>query len=73
MPVSSIFSKLAGALDTIRTYDPFLRREVLYPAELQAQVVGTAGLEPATSWSRTRRTTKLCYVPKCLLQAGKII
>ena len=37
MPVSSIFSKLAGALDTIRTYDPFLRREVLYPAELQAQ------------------------------------
>lgn len=26
-------------------------------------MVGTAGLEPATSWSRTRRTTKLCYVP----------
>ena len=26
-------------------------------------LVGTAGFEPATSWSRTRRTTKLCYVP----------
>lgn len=26
-------------------------------------MVGTAGFEPATSWSRTRRTTKLCYVP----------
>ena len=29
----------------------------------ERSVVGTAGFEPATSWSRTRRTTKLCYVP----------
>ena len=27
-------------------------------------MVGTTGFEPVTSWSRTRRTTKLCYVPK---------
>ena len=26
-------------------------------------MVGTTGFEPVTSWSRTRRTTKLCYVP----------
>ncbi len=26
-------------------------------------MVGTARFELATSWSRTRRTTKLCYVP----------
>ena len=30
---------------------------------IRSKVVGTVGLEPATSWSRTRRTTKLCYVP----------
>ena len=34
------------------------------------RVVGTAGLEPATSWSRTRRTTKLCYVPTSAETAG---
>ncbi len=32
------------------------------------KMVGTAGFEPATSWSRTKRTTKLCYVP-CVFQA----
>ena len=26
-------------------------------------MVGTTGFEPATSWSQTKRTTKLCYVP----------
>ena len=27
------------------------------------KMVGTEGFEPSTSWSRTKRTTKLCYVP----------
>lgn len=26
-------------------------------------MVGVTGFEPATSWSQTRRTTKLCYTP----------
>ena len=26
-------------------------------------MVGMTGFEPATSWSQTRRTTKLCYIP----------
>ena len=29
-----------GALEAIRTPDPFLRREVLYPAELRARICG---------------------------------
>jgi hypothetical protein len=32
-------------------------------SSLLCQLVGTVGFEPTTSWSRTRRTTKLCYVP----------
>ena len=28
------------------------------------RMVGTMGFEPTTFWSRTRRTTKLCYVPR---------
>lgn len=36
-------------------------------------MVGTAGFEPATSWSRTRRTTKLCYVPMRFISAGQSI
>ena len=27
-------------------------------------MVGMTGFEPATSSSRTKRTTKLCYIPK---------
>ncbi len=29
----------------------------------QEQVVGMTGLEPATSWSRTKRSTRLSYIP----------
>ncbi len=29
----------------------------------RVEVVGTTGFEPATSWSQTRRSTKLSYVP----------
>jgi hypothetical protein len=28
------------------------------------QVVGVTGLEPATFWSRTKRSTKLSYTPR---------
>jgi hypothetical protein len=28
------------------------------------RVVGVTGFEPATSWSQTRRSTKLSYTPK---------
>ena len=27
-------------------------------------MVGMTGFEPATPWSQTRCTTKLCYIPK---------
>ncbi len=27
-------------------------------------VVGVTGFEPAASWSRTKRTTKLCHTPR---------
>ncbi len=30
-------------------------------------LVGVTGLEPAASWSRTKRTTKLCNTPQRLL------
>ncbi len=32
--------------------------------QIQEQVVGVTGLEPATFWSRTKRSTKLSYTPK---------
>lgn len=41
----------------------FLKQKKPEVIGLYFNVVGTAGFEPATSWSRTRRTTKLCYVP----------
>lgn len=28
-------------------------------------MVGATGFEPAASWSRTKRSTKLSYIPKC--------
>ena len=30
-------------------------------------LVGVTGFEPAASWSRTKRTTKLCHTPRKLL------
>src|SRR5438094_5574031 len=29
--------------------------------------IGVTGFEPATSWSQTRRSTKLSYTPKCFV------
>ncbi len=53
-----------GTLGRSRTCDPRLRRPLLYPAELQAQIlVGVEGFEPPTSCSQSRRATKLRYTP----------
>jgi hypothetical protein len=29
--------------------------------------IGVTGFEPATSWSQTRRSTKLSYTPECFV------
>ena len=34
------------------------------PAFLPSKVVGVKGFEPSTSWSQTRRSTRLSYTPK---------
>lgn len=52
-----------GALGRTRTCDPRLRRPMLYPAELQALMVGVEGFEPPTSCSQSRRATRLRYTP----------
>ena len=43
-----------------------------HSANATSLMVGAAGLEPATFWSRTRRATRLRYAPNVLLvpQAG---
>ena len=33
-------------------------------------MVGVTGFEPTTSWSRTKRSTKLSHTPKCLITAS---
>ena len=52
-----------GAPWRSRTTDRMLRRHVLYPAELMAhlKLVRETGFEPATSSSRTMRSTRLSY------------
>ena len=35
-------------------------------AVVHEEMVGVTGFEPATSWSQTRRSTKLSYTPKFL-------
>jgi hypothetical protein len=40
---------------------------MLYPAELQALVVGVEGFEPPTSCSQSRRATRLRYTPYIFL------
>jgi hypothetical protein len=39
-------------------------RKALPKQRFFCQMVGTAGLEPATSWSRTKRTTN-CAMSRC--------
>ncbi len=46
VPLSTEILVLAGAPERIRTADPKLRRLVLYPAELRAQMVHWMGVEP---------------------------
>ncbi len=40
------------------------KAEVLPLNYTRKEVVGKTGFEPATSWSQTRRSTKLSYFPK---------
>jgi hypothetical protein len=40
------------------------------PCWVQEHVVGATGLEPATFWSQTRRSTKLSYAPNIVLAAA---
>ncbi len=65
---------LTGAPEGNRTPDKQLRRLLLYPTELQAQIkiifkaifmVGVTGLEPAASCSQGRRATN-CATPRLL-------
>ena len=61
--------------DRDRTCNPQLRRLVLYPIELRApsraypkiiglKLVGVERFELPTSWSQTRRATRLRYTPE---------
>ena len=63
-----------GAPGRTRTCDPRLRRPLLYPAELRAQIevmagrgatlVGAEGFEPPTSCSQSRCATRLRHAPQ---------
>jgi len=50
-----------------RNDDLFLRssehKHETYPGRSVTRMVGVTGFEPATSWSQTRRSTKLSYTP----------
>ena len=39
------------------------RTSTSHKASRGSRLVGVTGLEPAASWSRTKRTTKLCHTP----------
>ena len=69
---------LYGVPDRNRTCNPQLRRLVLYPIELRApsraypkiiglKLVGVERFELPTSWSQTRRATRLRYTPRRLV------
>jgi hypothetical protein len=42
----------------------FGHKKIIHQNDLVSKMVGKTGFEPATSWSQTKRTTKLCYFPK---------
>ena len=60
-----------------RTPDPQLRRLLLYPTELRAEIerkkdmVGAKGFEPSTLWSQTRCATRLRYAPTVIIVTGR--
>ena len=55
---------LYGTPSRIRTWDPLLRRQMLYPSELMARcMVGVKGFEPSTFRSQSGRATKLRHTP----------
>lgn len=50
---------------------PSASHPVLFPLFIRDtnEGIGMTGFEPATSWSQTRRTTKLCYIPCFLVRS----
>ena len=63
--------KKNGAPEEIRTPDPLLRRQLLYPAELQAHLVGVVRFELTTTRSQSECATRLRYTPR--MQILKLI
>ena len=56
--------KLNGGAKEDRTPDPLRAKQVLSQLSYgPILMVGKTGFEPATLWSQTRCTTKLCYFP----------
>ena len=50
---------------------PSASHPVIFPLFIRDtnEGIGMTGFEPATSWSQTRRTTKLCYIPRFLVRS----
>ncbi len=71
---SSYGGSILNAPQRIRTSDPQLRRLLLYPAELRAQVtklMGLSGLEPPTSRLSGVRSNQLSYRPIIVMERVK--
>ncbi len=58
------------------TQNTFKRKNPAFPrknrAFLDQKLVGAAGFEPATFWSRTKRATKLRYTPRFAFACGEL-
>ena len=62
-PVFELAARLATGKPDFMVQVPYTKK---YPASAGAEtgyLVGVAGLEPAASWSRTKRDTKLRHTP----------
>ena len=62
-PVFELAARLATGKPDFMVQVPYTKK---YPDSTKAEsgyLVGVAGLEPAASWSRTKRATKLRYTP----------
>ena len=66
-PSPSSSANSVEPLVLIQSRGAFLRRLYVEVAEghlPQRKMVGAIGFEPTTSWSQTRRSTRLSYAPK---------
>ena len=57
------YHSVTGAGTKSRTRDLLITSQLLYQLSYTGKLVGVVGFEPTTSWSQTKRTTKLCYTP----------